>query len=122
MNRNFEKTQFIMAVSAVDDAVMYPAGRMLSMQHEGDDVIKVYFEPGIGDGATGADREADSIDLTVPDETERAVTLAILDAINYNFGAYKSKQRDYMMLKNDLVATEDNVAGITSCAIVRAAV
>ena len=122
MNRNFEKTQFIMAVSAVDDAVMYPAGRMLSMQHEGDDVIKVYFEPGIGDGATGADREADSIDLTVPDETERAVTLAILDAINYNWGSYKSKQRDYMMLKNDLVATEDNVAGITSCAIVRAAV
>ena len=34
MNRNFEKTQFIMAVSAGDDAVMYPAGRMLSMQHE----------------------------------------------------------------------------------------
>ena len=122
MNRNFEKTQFIMAVSAGDDAVMYPAGRMLSMQHEGDDVIKVYFEPGVGDGATGADREADSINLTVPDETERAVTLAILDAINYNFGTYKSKQRDYMIVKNDVDATMDNVAGITSCTITRAAV
>ena len=116
------KTQFIMAVSAGDDAVMYPSNRMLSMQHEGDDVVKMYFEPGIGDGATGADREADSIDLTVPNETERSVTLAIIEALNYNKGTYKSKQRNYMIVKSDVDATMDNVSGITSCAITRAAV
>ena len=111
-----------MAVSAGDDAVMYPAGRMLSIQHEGDDVVKMYFEPGIGDSTTGADREADSIDLTVPNETERSVTLAVLDAINYNYGTYKSKQRNYMIVKSDVDATMDNVSGITSCVITRAAV
>lgn len=117
-----EKLQFVIAVSDGDDAVMYPANRLLSIHHEGDDVVKIYFEPGIGDGATGADREADSIDLTVPDETERSVTLAFLDALNFNAGAYKSKQRDFMVVCNDVDATENNVAGITSCAITRAAV
>lgn len=116
------KTQFIMAVSDGDDAVMYPSNRMLSIQHEGDDVVKMYFEPGIGDGATGADREADSVDLTVPNETERSVTLAIIEALNYNKTTYKSKQRNYMIVKSDVDATMDNVAGITSCAITRAAV
>ena len=116
------KTQFVMAVSAADDAVMYPANRMLSIHHESDDTIKMYFEPNIGDGATGADREADSIDLTVPNETERSVTLAIIEALNYNIGAYKSKQRNYMIVKNDVDATMDNVSGITSCVITRAAV
>ena len=117
-----QKVQFIMAVSDGDDAVMYPSNRLLSIHHEGDDVVKLYFEPGIGDAATGADREADSIDLTVPNETERSVTLAVIDALNYNYGAYKSKQRNYMIVKSDVDATMDNVSGITSCAISRAAV
>jgi len=116
------KKQFIMAVSDADDAVMYPANRMLSIHHEGDDVVKMYFEAGEGDAATGADREADSIDLTVPDETERSVTLAIIEALNYNVGAYKSKQRNYMIVKSDVDTTMDNVSGISSCVITRATV
>jgi len=116
------KEKFIIAVSDDNDAVMYPLSRMLSMHHVGDDVITMYFDPGISDIGTGADAEADLIALTVPDETERAVTLAILDAINLDYGAYLTKQKGYVIVKDDVDATNDMVSGITSCAITRNAI
>ena len=116
------KEKFIIAVSADNDAVMYPLSRMLSMHHVGDDVITMYFDPGISDIGTGADAEADLIALTVPNETERAVTLAILDAINLDYGAYLKKQTGYVVIKDDVDATNDMVSGITSCAITRNAI
>ena len=112
-----EKSQFVIAVDDADDAVMFPISRLLSIHHEGDDVIKMAFDPGTGDVATGGNLEADVINLTVPNETERSVTLAILDAINYNVGAYKSKQRNYFTVCNDVDSTQNDVAGITSCTI-----
>ena len=116
------KEKFIIAVSDDNDAVMYPLSRMLSMHHVSDDTIIMYFDPGISDAGTGADAEADLITLTVPNETERAVTLAILDAINLDYGAYLKNQTGYVVIKDDVDATNDMVSGITSCTITRGAV
>ena len=127
------KDLFIIAVSAADDAVMYPISRLLSIQHEdelndvggvggsGDDIVSMYFEPVIGDAATGADREADIINITVANETERATTLEIIEALNSNYGKYRKKQANSIVLVSD-VATHPAAVTHASCAIIRNAV
>ena len=126
------KDLFVIAVSAADDAVMYPISRLLSIQHEdklndtggaasGENIVSMYFEPCIGDAATGSTREADAINITVADETERVTTLEIIDALNSNYGKYRKKQANSIVLVSD-VAGQTAAVTHASCAIVRNAV
>jgi hypothetical protein len=75
--------KYIIAIDAADDAGMWPASRLAAVTCAGDGVVLVRFGSGIsGGGGTGA--ENDLVTLTVTANTEKAVMIAIAQAINGN--------------------------------------
>tara|TARA_R110002167_G_scaffold114739_4_gene288676 strand:- start:1286 stop:1606 length:321 start_codon:yes stop_codon:yes gene_type:complete len=73
--------KFLQFVSAGDDAVTYPADRLLGMTVAANQTLLIKFESSIGSfGTDGA--AADIVTLTITADTEKTVMKAISDEIS----------------------------------------
>jgi hypothetical protein len=73
--------KYIIAIDAADDAGMWPASKLAAVTCAADGVVLVRFGSGVaGNGGTGT--ENDLVTLTVTADSEKAVMLAIAQAIN----------------------------------------
>ena len=71
---------YLMAVSAVDDAIVVPLNRIKTICCTADSTVIIYCEPGIHD-PTGEDADADLITLTITADTEVAVLKVLVEKL-----------------------------------------
>ena len=71
---------YLMAVSAVDDAIVVPFSRVKTLACTADATIGIYCEPGIDD-PTGVDANSDLITLTITADTEVAVLKTLTEKL-----------------------------------------
>ena len=107
--------KYIIAVSAVDDAICVPLSKLRQLSIAADATIIAYCEPGIHD-PTGADADADLITLTVTADTEKAVFTSLVQ--QFNGGPHN----DGVLVLCDDVAGVFAHANILSCTITRNAI
>ena len=112
-------TNYVMAVSAADDAIVFPIDKIRTISCETDQHIFIRSEPGIAD-PTGADAETDHIDLTITADTEVAVIKVLVEKL---LGAQNGPggQAGVFMICDDVNSVFAH-PNILSCVIVRAAV
>lgn len=82
---NQNPLKFLLFVDAADDASMYPLHSLVGMRATADATITMNFQNELGPNATEDKR--DSVVLTITADTERAVMIALGEAI----GGYSAK-------------------------------
>ena len=110
---------YIMAVNAVDDAIVVPINRIRTISCASDSAIIIYCEPGIAD-PTGADAENDLITLAITADTEVATLKSLVEQL---LGTQNGPggQAGVLMICDDVNSVFAH-PNITSCTITRAAV
>ena len=112
-----EREVFLFFQDGNDDAYCYPLSAFRGFRHAGDTSLVMHFSPANNTLETTAGGLKDIVTITlVTADTERACMKDIIDTINGH------PHISGMIVKSDVDATMDNVSGITSCAITRAAV
>ena len=61
-----------------NDAYCYPVSNLISIIHDGDTSLKLFFAP----ASTNDANDTDLVTLTITTQTEKAVTQALIQAIN----------------------------------------
>ena len=112
------RESYLMAVSAVDDAIVVPFSRIKTIACTADATIIIYCEPGIHD-PTGADADADIITLTITADTEVAVLKSLTEQL---LGAQASHGQSGVLMVCDDVNSVFAHADILSCTITKNAV
>ena len=112
-------TNYLMAVSAADDAIVFPIDKIRNISCETDQHIFIRSEPGIFD-PTGADASTDHIDLTITADTEVAVLKVLVEGL---LGAQNGPggQAGVYMVCDDVNSVFAH-PNILSCVIVRDAI
>ena len=98
------RESYLMAVSAVDDAIVVPFSRIKTIACTADATILMQFDSSVNGTADG---DADLVTLTCTADKEREVFLAIA----------KQVQKGGVVLVADDVASEYCHSAITACAI-----
>ena len=114
---NQNPAKFLLFVDAADDAAMYPVSRLLAMTCASDGQLLLKFEGSVMDTTVEEDN-IDLIALTVTADTERAVMIALGEAI----GGYTSKGTNDSAYSNVIEVCNDVTstflhANILSCTI-----
>ena len=107
---------YIMAVSAADDAIVVPTSRIRTISCASDSAIIIYCDPGIHD-PTGTDADADIITLAITADTEVATLKSLVEQLN----AYPHQNGSVLMICDDVNSVFAH-ANITSCTITRNAI
>jgi len=112
-------TNYVMAVSAVDDAICFPLDKIRNISCETDQHIFIRAEPGIHD-PTGTDADSDHIDLTITADTEVAVMKVLVEKL---LGTQNGPggQAGVLMICDDVNSVFAH-PNILSCVIVRNAI
>ena len=79
--RNNDMEKFLLFVDAADDAGCWPASKLAAMTCASDGVVLLRFASGIAGGTGAGALEADLVTLTITADKERAVMIAIGEAI-----------------------------------------
>ena len=104
---------FLVFIDGADDAGMWPVSKIQSITCAGDAAVLVKFAP----GSLGAGQAAsvDIVTLAVTADTEKAVMLAIADAIN-NATKYPKNTKNYTVICDDVGGVFAH-ANILSCTL-----
>jgi len=70
--------KFLYFKDANNDAYMYPAANLISVIHDGDTTLKLFFAP----GSTNDAADTDLVTLTITSNNEQLVCDAIVGALN----------------------------------------
>lgn len=111
---NQNPAKFLLFVDAADDAVMYPIHSLIGIRATADSTVVLNFQNELGPNATEDTR--DSVVLTITADTERAVMIAIAEAIG-GFtagGTADSVYSNVIEVCNDVTSTFLH-ANILSC-------
>jgi len=103
---------FLVFIDGADDAGMWPVSKIQSITCAGDAAVLVKFAP----GSLGAGQAAsvDIVTLAVTADTEKAVMLAIADAIN-NATKYPKNTKNYTVIADDVNSTYvSSITAVTS--------
>tara|TARA_R100001510_G_C7577992_1_gene152036 strand:- start:55 stop:366 length:312 start_codon:yes stop_codon:yes gene_type:complete len=87
--------KFLYFKDADNDAYMYPADNLISVIHDGDTTLKLFFAP----GSTNDAADTDLVTLTITSNNEQEVCDAIAGALN-------------APLTSGMVVVADAVAGV----------
>ena len=106
---------FLVFVDGADDAGMFPLRNLQSITCVGNTAVLVKFAPGsLGDGQAAS---VDVITLAVTADTEKAVMIAIADAIN-NATKYPKNTKNYTVVADDVTGTYiSSITAVTSMAL-----
>lgn len=116
-NPNQNPAKFLLFVDGGDDAAMYPVSRLLAMTCAGDGQLLLKFEGSVMDTTVEEDN-IDLITLTITADTERAVMIALGEAIGgyTRKGTNDSAYSNVIEVCNDVTSTFLH-ANILSCTI-----
>ena len=112
------RESYLMAVSAVDDAIVIPFSRVRNISCAADATIIISADPAVND-PTGTDADQDIITLTITADTEVAV---LKDLTIQMLGAQASSGQSGVLMICDDVNSVFAHADILSCTITRNAV
>jgi|TARA_R100000084_G_C4500994_1_gene78193 hypothetical protein len=112
------RESYLMAVSAADDAIVFPFSKIRNISCAADATIIIAAEPAIFD-PTGADASQDIITLTITADTEVAV---MKDLVQQMLGAQAGNGQSGALVVCDDVNSVFAHPDILSCTITRDAI
>ena len=112
------RESYLMAVSAVDDAIVIPFSRVRNISCAADATIIISADPAVND-PTGTDADQDIITLTITADTEVAVLKSLAEQL---LGAQASHGQSGVLMVCDDVNSVFAHPNILSCTITRNAV